>query len=359
MPPASPLSRIRHQQVTNEGAALPATVREAQELSSSPSPDYTAVPLESDLFEWHFTMRGPPNSAYAEGIYHGRIVLPPSYPLRPPSFRFTTPSGRFEANREICLSISGHHEETWQPAWGLRTAIVALRSFMETDPKGRLGGLATSDAVRRKLAAESPTFRCPGCGGRTNADIMKECEEAARAAAEKNGNAAGSSSKEVDVPAELTMGFRDEMEKKAAAASPGADAESAQLAEGFVQTIPRTEASSQGDIAMPAAPLPNPTPSQAESRPARPGQTVPQPTRTIPATPAVGGANLTRRGANLAAQVRVQQEQQAPIGLTRTTPPPMVRLHPDEGVPAWVDRAIAIISILLVVAVVKYVARFL
>ncbi len=94
-------------------------------MSNSPSPDYIAEPLESDLFEWHFTLRGPPNSSYSEGVYHGRIVLPPTYPLRPPSFRFTTPNGRFEANREICLSISGHHEETWQPAWGIRTAIVA------------------------------------------------------------------------------------------------------------------------------------------------------------------------------------------------------------------------------------------
>jgi ubiquitin-conjugating enzyme E2 J1 len=101
------------------------TVKEAQELANAPSPDYTAAPLESDLFEWHFTFRGPPTSVYSEGIYHGRIVLPPAYPLRPPSFRFLTPSGRFEANREICLSISGHHEETWQPAWGVRTALVA------------------------------------------------------------------------------------------------------------------------------------------------------------------------------------------------------------------------------------------
>ena len=75
-------------------------LKEAAEISSSPSPDYTATPLETDLFEWHFTMRGPPHSAFAEGIYHGRIVLPPTYPLRPPMFRFTTPSGRFEANRE-------------------------------------------------------------------------------------------------------------------------------------------------------------------------------------------------------------------------------------------------------------------
>lgn len=106
-------------------------VREAAEISNSPSADYTAEPLESDLFEWHFTLRGPPNSVYSNGIYHGRIVLPPTYPLRPPSFRFMTPSGRFEANREICLSISGHHEETWQPAWGVRTALVAYANTPE------------------------------------------------------------------------------------------------------------------------------------------------------------------------------------------------------------------------------------
>lgn len=100
-------------------------VREAAEISNSPSPDYTAEPLESDLFEWHFTLKGPPNSVYGEGVYHGRIILPSAYPLRPPNFRFMTPNGRFEANREICLSISGHHEETWQPAWGVRTALVA------------------------------------------------------------------------------------------------------------------------------------------------------------------------------------------------------------------------------------------
>lgn len=100
-------------------------MREAKELTDSPSPDYTAAPLETDIFEWHFTIRGPPNSVYANGMYHGRIVLPTQYPLRPPNFRFTTPSGRFEVNREICLSISGFHEETWQPAWGIRTALVA------------------------------------------------------------------------------------------------------------------------------------------------------------------------------------------------------------------------------------------
>ncbi|KAJ4309625.1 hypothetical protein N0V84_011408, partial [Fusarium piperis] len=204
-------------------------LKEAAELSSSPSADYTAEPLESDLFEWHFTLRGPPNSVYSNGLYHGRIVLPPTYPLRPPSFRFMTPSGRFEANREICLSISGHHEETWQPAWGVRTALVALRSFMETDARGQLGGLETTDAVRQRLAAESSSFKCAACG-KTNGEIIKECEERA--------GEASSSAQEVEVPKELNMGWRDEMEAKKKSENKADDAEAAELAEGFVQTAP-------------------------------------------------------------------------------------------------------------------------
>lgn len=299
-------------------------MKEAQELSASPSADYTAAPIESDLFEWHFTLRGPPNSPYAEGLYHGRIVLPATYPLRPPSFRFLTPSGRFETNREICLSISGHHEETWQPAWGVRTALVALRSFMETDPKGQLGGLDTSDAVRRSLAAQSRAWRCSGgCGGRANEDVMAECAEAARVAEAEGGKAPG----EEVVPPELKMGFRDEMEKNAAAAAAAAaggdgaaaaaavyadadpDAESAELAEGFVRTVPRADLSAGA---------------------AQPGQTVPQPTRTLP----------------LPAQAH-QQQQQAP--LTQAQRPVAV----GGGVPRWIDRVILALVVCLVGMILK------
>lgn len=312
--------------------SLAPPVREAQELSASPSPDYTAAPIESDLFEWHFTLRGPPNSPYADGLYHGRIVLPATYPLRPPSFRFLTPSGRFEANREICLSISGHHEETWQPAWGVRTALVALRSFMETDPKGQLGGLDTSDAVRRTLAAQSRAWKCSGgCGGRANEEVMAECEEAARVAAEA---ADGKVNEEV-VPPELRMGFRDEMEKNSAAAAASAaaagggtsggsgpaaapatiaeaDAESAELAEGFVQTVPRANLSAGA---------------------AQPGQTVSQPTRTLP----------------LPAQAhQPQQQQQAPLAQAQR-PAAVV----GGGVPQWIDRVIMTLVVCLVGMILK------
>ncbi|KAL2438362.1 Ubiquitin-conjugating enzyme E2 J1 [Exophiala dermatitidis] len=170
-------------------------LKEVAELSSSssnPNPAFFAAPVsDADLHEWHFTLVGPPApSPYAGGMYHGRITLPTTYPLKPPNFRFLTPSGRFEVNREICLSISGFHEETWMPAWGIRTALTALRSFIaEQGSAGQVGGLEASQEVRKRLAKESRTWKCDLCQ-KTNETIMREwweiCREAGVSAHEED-----------------------------------------------------------------------------------------------------------------------------------------------------------------------------
>lgn len=305
-------------QARSKSPTIKRILREAAELSNAPSTDYMAEPLESDLFEWHFTLRGPPNSSYSQGLYHGRIVLPPTYPLRPPSFRFTTPNGRFEANREICLSISGHHEETWQPAWGIRTAIVALRSFMETDPRGQLGGVETTDSVRRRLAGESGSFRCPTCG-KSNEEIMKDSE--ARCAEQ------GDVSRDpVEIPSELKLGYRDEIESKKtentdrrnsvstdAVSANSVDAETAELAEGFVQTAPRvTESVGLAPAAAPGQGPAQPTAVNEDAAVARPVQ------------PALAGH----------------------------------RRNSDDGVPLWIDRAIVVLVVLLAALLLKIMFDF-
>ena len=43
-------------------------MREALEMSEATS-DYTAAPLEENLFEWHFTVRGPDDSDFQVGKY--------------------------------------------------------------------------------------------------------------------------------------------------------------------------------------------------------------------------------------------------------------------------------------------------
>lgn len=214
--------------MTAASTTLRRLMKEAQELSassSSPSPYFHAHPVsDSNLFDWHFTLAGPPApSPYANGIYHGRIVLPAQYPLRPPSFRFLTPSGRFEVNREICLSISGHHDETWQPAWGIRTALIAIRSFMEGDAKGQVGGLDASDEARREWARLSRSWSCSVCSeGKSNEDILREwarvCgEKGVRSEGQENTGAdgeeeaSGGSGVKDEIPPELKFSYRDEM----------------------------------------------------------------------------------------------------------------------------------------------------
>ena len=45
---------------------------------------------QDNLFEWHFTIRGPPDSPFANGLYHGRILLDSDYPFKPPNFMLLT-----------------------------------------------------------------------------------------------------------------------------------------------------------------------------------------------------------------------------------------------------------------------------
>ncbi len=291
-------------------------VKEATELSTTPSPDHHAIPLEDNLFEWHFTLRGPPSpSPYANGIYHGRIILPPTYPLQPPSFRFLTPTGRFEVNREICLSISGHHEETWQPAWGIRTALVAIRSFMDSDAKGQLGGMDCTEGTRKAMAQASRAWKCAACM-KGNEEILQESE--------KRTDRTSGERKELEVPEELRLAYRDEMGKQAGSVGPVTGPSS------------DTTASARSTVATPTA--------DAANTQATPQPSLPQPTRTTPVPDASQaepshGVHLpqSRDGQN---QRQLHQQQAAQT--TQTQP-----------VPAWIDKAIAGVAISLAIMVFR------
>lgn len=156
----------RHSSMADDGAtrarasnnprssAVRRIAREIRECVDAASADdaFVASPLEDDIFEWQFAVLGAPDSAFEGGIYHGRITLPPTYPFAPPTFVMRTANGRFEVNAKICLSISGHHPNTWLPSWGVRSALTALRAFMPTAAEGAVGSLDWSDERRRELA---------------------------------------------------------------------------------------------------------------------------------------------------------------------------------------------------------------
>lgn len=296
--------------LTNHLFLTSSTVKEAAEITTNPTPDFHAAPLEENLFEWHFTIRGPPSpSPFANGIYHGRIILPPAYPLRPPSFRFLTPSGRFEPNREICLSISGHHEETWQPAWGIRTALVAIRSFMDTDAGGQVGGMSAPDNVRKQLAEKSREYSCAGCG-RSGVAILEEQEEICKELGER----------ETKEDENALVGKIGLIEPK----KEGASAETSASAPEAPQTVdPEPSAPSPPAVAAAEDIRPTPTTQQAP-----PPQTQPQPQVQAQPPP------------------QLQQQQQQP------PPAPPATTATD----AWIDKAIIGIVIALVLMILRRVA---
>ena len=82
-------------------------MREAIEMKEA-TDLYHAQPIDDDnLFEWHFTVRGPPDTEFEQGIYHGRISFPPEYPMKPPSIFMLTKNGRsvMEEDESRILSI--------------------------------------------------------------------------------------------------------------------------------------------------------------------------------------------------------------------------------------------------------------
>ncbi|XP_014296145.1 ubiquitin-conjugating enzyme E2 J2-like [Microplitis mediator] len=126
-------------------------------LKKDPVPYVVAEPVPSNILEWHYVVKGPENTPYEGGYYHGKLVFPGEFPFQPPSIYMTTPNGRFKVNTRLCLSISDFHPDTWNPAWSVSTILTGLLSFMiEKSPT--LGSINTSDWEKKQWAYQSLEF---------------------------------------------------------------------------------------------------------------------------------------------------------------------------------------------------------
>jgi len=126
-------------------------------LQKNPPPYLMAKPVESNILEWHYVIRGPPDTPYHNGEYHGVLLFPAEYPFKPPSIRMTTPSGRFQPDTRLCLSMSDFHPSTWNPSWSVATILTGLLSFM-TSNEATTGSIKTTDDDKKIYAARSHQF---------------------------------------------------------------------------------------------------------------------------------------------------------------------------------------------------------
>ncbi|TMW64741.1 hypothetical protein Poli38472_011621 [Pythium oligandrum] len=128
-------------------------------IQRKPVENIQALPLESNILEWHYVIQGTSGTPYEGGYYHGCLKFPPEYPMKPPSVMMMTPNGRFKTNQRLCLSMSDFHPETWNPMWSVSSILTGLYSFM-IENQSTYGSIKTTDAQKRKHAAESLEVNC-------------------------------------------------------------------------------------------------------------------------------------------------------------------------------------------------------
>ncbi|KAJ7777085.1 UBC-like protein [Mycena metata] len=135
-------------------AAYKRLTKEYVTMQREPPPFVWAAPDEKNILIWNFLIRGPSDSPFAGGEYHGVLQFPSEYPFKPPGIKMLTPSGRFHPDKKICFSMSDFHPGTWNPAWSVATILTGLLSFMLSDEM-TTGSVTSTEAHKRAFAARS------------------------------------------------------------------------------------------------------------------------------------------------------------------------------------------------------------
>ena len=185
---------------------------------------------------------------------------------------------------------------------------------MEGGAKGQVGGMDMGEGERRRLAEESKGWKCNGCGGRSNEEILTAQEE-------EGGN--GQNTSKAEVPEELRFGFKDEMPKEMQA-EPSQTTRPADQSE----RVTSTKATSAATIST----IPDPNPQSLAN--------LNHPSAT--STHVQSSTHNDLRATTLQAHIR-----------TPTVP----RASPQETVPAWIDKAIVgVVFALLIMTIRKFAA---
>jgi ubiquitin-conjugating enzyme E2 J1 len=172
---------------------------------------------------------------------------------------------------------------------------------MEGDAKGQVGGMEMDQKERERLASESRAWKCQGCGGRSNEDILTE----------EGGEAGEDKSIEPPVPEDLKFGFRDLMGSSEHGKTANTEREPSQP----VDTPAAGQAASSSGTVASEAPI-NPAETPLQSPYINP----------VPPQPTIG-----------------------PPRVSHSIP----AATPSNGVPPWVDKAITGLVAALAVMVVK------
>jgi len=129
-------------------------------LDKQPLKYMTTYQDNMDIYTWYFLIKGQENTPYFGGEYIGKLIHDKSYPAKPPKYFMLTPSGRFQVEKEICLSNSSWHPETWSPSWNIKSILISFDSIFVDDKENGAGFVFPSppNHEREALAKNSISY---------------------------------------------------------------------------------------------------------------------------------------------------------------------------------------------------------
>ena len=102
--------------------------KELKDLERDPPRNISAGPVDNNLFIWHGTMIGPPNTPYEGGVFFLNIRFPMDYPFKPMKVNFTTKIYHSGVNSKgyTCLDILA---DNWSPALIISKVLLSIFLF--------------------------------------------------------------------------------------------------------------------------------------------------------------------------------------------------------------------------------------
>eukprot|EP01125_Pyxidicula_operculata_P022010 TRINITY_DN8834_c0_g1_i1.p1 TRINITY_DN8834_c0_g1~~TRINITY_DN8834_c0_g1_i1.p1 ORF type:complete len:1235 (-),score=323.08 TRINITY_DN8834_c0_g1_i1:121-3825(-) len=132
---------VKTAEVVGQNASL-RLMKDLKEVENNPVYNVAAVPLDSDLFEWHCNISGPPGTVYEGIIFHLILKFPTNYPCSPPNVKICSKMyhpnvyGSWVCLDMLELGVMGTARKTsklncgWTTAYSALSILVQLQAFL-------------------------------------------------------------------------------------------------------------------------------------------------------------------------------------------------------------------------------------
>lgn len=125
--------------------ALKRLLKEYKQLEAEPSPYYSIMIDSKNMFNWDVLLFVPDeDSIFYQGVFKCSFKFPPTYPNKPPEFRFQSnfPHPNIYPDGKVCISILHegvdefnyeHISERWNPSHSVDSVLTSVM-YMLSNP---------------------------------------------------------------------------------------------------------------------------------------------------------------------------------------------------------------------------------